>query len=148
MSSKKALAKHLSIGFESLKGETLITHCKKNELTAIFEHIPPPSSFTPRKIIRVTSTESIIDLVDRGIGVAVMSEWAIKQYCHGRKVSLKPFENEKCTRPWYLATKKNAGNKNHLVKYFIELMKIQSNVKPVYDVDTGQKSIPQPRDAY
>jgi LysR family transcriptional regulator, regulator for metE and metH len=131
ISDKNPLAKHSSIGFESLKNETIITHCKQNEVDAIFEHITPPSSFKPRKIIQVTSTESIMNLVDRGIGVAVMSEWAIRNYCSGRKISLKPFEKEKCTRLWYLATKKNAARKNHLIRCFIELMKSQTNIDPV-----------------
>ena len=126
VSEKNPLARHSTIGFESLKNETLITHCKHDEIEAIFEHISPPQSFRPRRVMQVTSTESIVNLVDRGIGVAVMSEWAIADYCRGRKVVLKPFQNENCLRPWYLVTRKDAANNNQLIRTFIDLMKVHS----------------------
>ena len=126
VSEKNPLARHTTIGFESLKNETLITHCKHDEIDAIFEHVPVPESFRPRRVMQVTSTDSIINLVDRGIGVAVMSEWAITDYCRGRKISLKPFQNESCMRPWYLVTRRNAANENQLIRSFIDLMKEHS----------------------
>ena len=123
VSENNPLSKHECLGFESLKNETLITHCKQSEIDAIFEHIRPPKSFQPRKILQITSTESIINLVDQGIGVAVMSEWAVSSYCEGRRVSLKPFETDNCKRPWYLSIKKNATKKNQMIGNFIDLMK-------------------------
>ena len=122
MSNENPLIKSINIGFEALRNQTIVTHCKPDEIREIFEHIVPPRSFKPHKVIQVTSTDGIIDLVEEGIGVAIISEWVAQKYCPGRAIGLRPFEKEKSERSWYLATKKSLDGTPQL-DYFIELMK-------------------------
>ncbi|HMG91969.1 MAG TPA: LysR family transcriptional regulator [Chryseolinea sp.] len=122
MSNKNPLVKSISVGFEALRDQTIVTHCKPDEIREMFEHIVPPKSFKPYKVIQVTATEGIIDLVDEALGVAVISEWIAKKYCSGRDISLRPFDNVQCERYWYLARKKRS-DVNPPIDYFVELMK-------------------------
>jgi len=70
MSNESSLLKNVNIGFEAFRNQTIVTHCKADEIREIFEHIVPPKSFKPYKVIQVTSTDGIIDLVEEVVGVS------------------------------------------------------------------------------
>jgi LysR family transcriptional regulator for metE and metH len=122
VSAQSELSKKRSLHFSDFETETLITHCNKCDVPRIFESVKTPPGFKPKKIIQISTTEGIIELVKEGIGIAVMSEWAIRSYVKDKDVKLLPFEEKDAARPWYITRLKKKHELEHLT-YFSSLVR-------------------------
>jgi len=73
---------------------------------------PVPGGFfqeaPPKQVMAVPLTEAIIEMVKAGIGITIMSNWAVKQYTSGKNLSIIPLDTPLRKRRWYACTHKNA----------------------------------------
>jgi LysR family transcriptional regulator, regulator for metE and metH len=122
VSRQNPISKKAALHFSDFENETLITHCNKNDVHRIFENVKTPPGFKPKKIIQISTTEGIIELVKGDLGIAVMSEWAIRSYVKDTSVKLLPFDEKDAGRPWYITRLKKRHELEHLT-FFSDLVR-------------------------
>jgi LysR family transcriptional regulator for metE and metH len=54
--------------------------------------------------MEVPLTESIVDMVSAGLGVALLARWAIKNYVGTGKIVARPLNKSGFRRRWYAVT--------------------------------------------
>lgn len=62
---------------EDLAEETYVTYSLVAERGYESEHFFRPGGVTPRRIVKVELTEGIVELVQAGFGVSILSRWAV-----------------------------------------------------------------------
>jgi LysR family transcriptional regulator, regulator for metE and metH len=86
-----------------LAGETLFCYPPKEEST-LFLRVLQPARVEAARVIAIPLTESIVDMVSAGLGVALLAQWAVKQYVSAGKIVTRPVQKSGFRRQWYAAT--------------------------------------------
>lgn len=111
-----SFAKRNYITIDNLKGEKLFTHSKKNEREKVLENTYGKMTLKSVKYIHVSQTQSILEMVEEGLGLAILSKWAIVPYVNKEKVCLVKIGKNGSYRNWYLTYLKNKELKNHEIR--------------------------------
>jgi DNA-binding transcriptional LysR family regulator len=63
-----------------------------------------PARVQPAKVIAIPLTESIVDMVSAGLGVALLAQWAARRYVASGRIVARPVKKSGFRRQWYAAT--------------------------------------------
>jgi LysR family transcriptional regulator, regulator for metE and metH len=114
-------ANRKSVSAKDFAKETLITHTRKVEQSVFYEKVLIPEGIRPRKVIYIQITEAAIEMVNAGLGIAVMAGWLIKPYIGNQKVKAVRI-NRGLFRVWYIAVVKQQA-KPAFLNYFVQQLK-------------------------
>lgn len=113
---KHRLASSSHVDPRDLAGETVLCYPPKEESTLLLR-VLRPANVTPERVHAVPFTESIIDLVSAGLGVALLAKWAIGSHLHSGKVVGRPLRKGGFRRHWYAATLRNGQDSPYLTEF-------------------------------
>lgn len=99
-----------------LAGEPVFCYPPQEESTLLVK-VLRPAGIEPSRIMGVPLTESIIDMVSAGLGVALMARWAIKSYLAAGKIVARPLHKSGFRRRWYAATLRNRPTPPYLAEF-------------------------------
>lgn len=103
MSPRHRLANSDHIQPRELAGETVFCYPPKEESTLMLK-VLQPARVQPAKVITIPLTESIVDVVSAGLGVALLAQWAAKRYVASGRIVARPVKKSGFRRQWYAAT--------------------------------------------
>ena len=83
-------------------GENLILYPPKEDSTLLTKFLTP-AGIAPRKIVEVTLTDVIIEMVRGGLGVAAMARWAVAPQLESGGLVGLPFTEQGFRRTWSAA---------------------------------------------
>jgi LysR family transcriptional regulator, regulator for metE and metH len=86
-----------------LKGEAVFCYPPKEESTLLLE-VLRPARVEPARVMEVPLTESIVDMVSSGLGVALLARWAVKNYVAAGRIITRPLNKSGFRRRWHAAT--------------------------------------------
>ena len=86
-----------------LAGESVFCYPPKEESTLVLK-VLRPAGVQPARVMEVPLTESIVDMVSAGLGVALLARWAVKNYLASGKIVTRPLNKSGFRRRWYAAT--------------------------------------------
>src|SRR5437660_5278147 len=72
-----------------LAGENVFCYPPKEESTLVLK-VLHPAGVRPARVMEVPLTESILDMVSSGMGVALMARWAIRNYLSSGRIITRP----------------------------------------------------------
>ena len=100
-----------------LENEIIITHSKKNERNRIFERKLKNVTINPKKFIQMNNTNTVLEMVDKNIGIAVLSKWAISNYISSLDIKCIKLGENGLFRKWYLVKFKNLKEEDYKLKF-------------------------------
>jgi LysR family transcriptional regulator for metE and metH len=103
MNPQHHLANGSHIEPRDLAGETLFCYPPKEESTLLLK-VLQPARVEAARVIAIPLTESIVDMVSAGLGVALLAQWAVRQYVSAGKIIARPVKKSGLRRQWYAAT--------------------------------------------
>jgi LysR family transcriptional regulator for metE and metH len=103
LSPKHRLASSTYIEPRDLAGETVLCYPPKEEST-LMHKVMRPAGIEPERVLGIPLTESIVDMVAAGLGIAFLAHWAIGTYVHAGKIVARPLSKGGFRRRWYAAT--------------------------------------------
>lgn len=86
-----------------LAGESIFCYPPKEESTLVLK-VLRPAGVQPSRVMEVPLTESILDMVSSGMGVAFLARWAVKNYLVAGKIVTRPLNKGGFRRHWNAAT--------------------------------------------
>ncbi|MES2277983.1 MAG: LysR family transcriptional regulator [Bacteroidota bacterium] len=106
MSTDHPLAAREVIEFSDFQDEELILamYDPSYQDTPLFEALIQDKQVKPKHLHRIHYTDATIDMVSANLGIAVMADWVIKPYLHGRNIICRPLPPVIAKRTWYAAT--------------------------------------------
>lgn len=87
------------------QAENFIMYNVPTEISTIYNTLFKKGK--PKKTIKMTLTEVIIQMVKAGLGVAVLPHWIVRPYVESDQVIAIPVTKKGIKRTWYAATLKN-----------------------------------------
>jgi LysR family transcriptional regulator, regulator for metE and metH len=105
---------------EDFRTETLLLYARKED-SYVYRQIVARAGVTPRAIQQVQLTEAIIELVKAGLGVAILSEWAVAPHVRARELRAIRVTRGGCRRRWSAVTLRDTSDLP-FVRDFIRLM--------------------------
>jgi len=105
---------------EDLRPETLLLYARKED-SFVYRQVVARAGVTPRAIQQIQLTEAIIELVKAGLGVAILSEWAVAPYVRTRELRALRVTRRGCRRRWSAATLKGTSDLPYIAD-FIRMM--------------------------
>ena len=103
-----------------LAGESVFCYPPKEESTLVLK-VLRPAGVQPARVMEVPLTESIVDMVSAGLGVALLARWAVKNYLASGKIVTRPLNKSGFRRRWYAATLRTRPMTPYLTE-FINLL--------------------------
>jgi LysR family transcriptional regulator for metE and metH len=83
--------------------ETVFCYPPKEESTLVLR-VLRPAHVEPARIQEVPLTESIVDMVSAGLGVALLARWAVKNYVTAGRIVARSVNKTGFRRRWYAVT--------------------------------------------
>jgi LysR family transcriptional regulator for metE and metH len=99
-----------------LVGESVFCYPPKEESTLVLK-VLRPAGVQPARVMEVPLTESIVDMVSAGLGVALLARWAAKSYLASGKIVARPLNKSGFRRRWYAATLRNRPMTPYLAEF-------------------------------
>jgi LysR family transcriptional regulator, regulator for metE and metH len=99
--------------------ETFLMYSSSPRESQTYKAIFDASGVSPRKILNIELTEAIIEMAKAGLGVAVLSKWAIEPFLKSKDLLYLPIGELGYKRTWYAATL-NAAELPAYLKDFID----------------------------
>ena len=87
----------------------------------MYQRIVARAGITPRAIQQIQLTEAIIELVKAGLGIAILSEWAVAPYVRTRELRAIRLTRGGHRRQWSAATLRDMSGVSYVAD-FIRLM--------------------------
>jgi LysR family transcriptional regulator for metE and metH len=87
---------------QDFAGETVIIYPPKEQSTLLTE-ILAPAGVWPHKVLEMTLTEAIIEMVRGGLGVAALARWAVTPQIESGEVIGRPLTSNGFRRTWSAA---------------------------------------------
>jgi LysR family transcriptional regulator for metE and metH len=131
MSPAHGLASKAYVTPEELAGERLLIHNSPGEST-VFQSLFAPSGVSPQHVSQVQLTEAITEMAKAGLGVGVISKWAVREELEAGTLCGVRLGPKGLYRQWSAVTLKSEQNRPHLLK-FVHLL--ASNTERI----TGQR---------
>jgi LysR family transcriptional regulator for metE and metH len=114
------LASRSFIRAEDFADETLISYGTLEENTA-FQRILRPAGIVPRRLQRVQLTEAIIEMVKAGLGISVVSRWALAPQLASGALIARPLTRHGMYCQWSAATFRSKSRPSYL-DAFVKLL--------------------------
>jgi LysR family transcriptional regulator for metE and metH len=99
-----------------LAGETVFCYPPREESTMVLK-VLRPARVEVASVMEIPLTESIIDMVSSGLGVALLARWAIKNYLSSGKIVALPLNKSGFRRKWYAVTLRNQPMTPYLTEF-------------------------------
>lgn len=106
--------------------ENILTHASKTEHKKVLEYTRGDLVIRPQKYTHISQTQTIIEMIEENLGIAILSKWAIKPYINRNKITLTKLGVHGTYRKWYLAKLKNLLNQGH-EDDFLKIIKTHIN---------------------
>jgi LysR family transcriptional regulator for metE and metH len=103
MDPRHRLAASTHVQPRDLAGESVFCYPPKEESTLILK-VLRPAGIQPARVTEIPLTESIVDMVSAGLGVALLARWAVKNYLVGGRIVTRPLNKSGFRRRWHAAT--------------------------------------------
>jgi LysR family transcriptional regulator for metE and metH len=94
------------VAAEDFAGEDLIVYPPREESSVLLQFLKP-SRVAPRRIREVALTEAIVSLVKAGMGVAVLTKWAVAPQLASGELKAVKLTREGFYREWSMAQLKS-----------------------------------------
>lgn len=104
VSRKHAWAARAFVEIADLASEHLIAYRTDRKDSYVFKTILGPAGVEPARVSQVPLTEAILEMVKAGLGIAVMSRWAIEPALKSGRVRGVRLTRKGVTRRWSAAT--------------------------------------------
>jgi len=114
------LAERSYIRPEDFRNETVLLYAPKEE-SYVYQRIVARAGITPRAIQQIQLTEAIIELVKAGLGIAILSEWAVAPYVRSRELRAIRLTRGGHRRRWSAATLRDMSGVGYVAD-FIRLL--------------------------
>lgn len=101
--------------------EHLIVYSAPKEELTVFQKVLLPAGVLPRQVSHIELTEAIIEMVKAGLGISVMSQWAVAPKIEAKTLRAVPLTKKGLHRHWNAAMIKNKTIPPYLHK-FVELL--------------------------
>ena len=120
MSPAHVLASKPYVTPEELAGERLLIHNSPQE-SSVFQSLFTPSGVSPQHVSQVQLTEAITEMAKAGLGVGVISKWAVREELEAGTLCGVRLGPKGLFRHWSAVTLKGEQNRPHLLK-FVQLL--------------------------
>ena len=120
MHPEHRLANHAFVAPEDLADEELILYPPK-EKSSVLKKVLAPAGVKPRRIHEVTFTETILEMVRAGVGVAALARWIAGPYLESGAIVGLPLTEAGMRRKWSAAQISGRRTPEY-VKEFIRLL--------------------------
>jgi LysR family transcriptional regulator for metE and metH len=117
---KHRLAAASRVEARDLAGATILCYPPKEESTLLTK-VLRPAGIEPKRVVAIPLTESIVDMVSAGLGVALLARWAIARYVQTGRVVARSLGKSGFRRQWYAATLRNGADAPYL-REFVDLL--------------------------
>jgi LysR family transcriptional regulator for metE and metH len=114
------LASKACIEVQDFSAETLLTYSPKEEST-IYQRLLNPAGVAPAHQLQVQLTEAIIEMAKAGMGMGVLSRWAVEPQVRAGALRALRVTRSGFARRWSAATLKDLAGVPH-VRAFIDLL--------------------------
>lgn len=94
------------VAAEEFAGEDLIVYPPKEESSVLLQFLNP-AGVTPRRVREVSLTEAVVSLVKAGMGVAVLTKWAVAPQLASGELKAVRLTRDGFYREWSVAQLKN-----------------------------------------
>lgn len=114
------LARQPFVTAADFASETLITYSPREEST-VYQRLLSPARVHPARWLQVRLTEAIVEMAKAGLGVGVLSRWAVQPQVAAGTLCAVPITRARFGRTWSAATLKQTADVP-FVRDFIDLM--------------------------
>ena len=115
---KHRLAARAFVEAKDFATETLLSYGAKEDST-IYQRLLAPAGITPGRMLQVQITEAIIELAKAGMGIGVLSRWAVAPHVRAGTLRAIPLTGRGFKRVWCAAALKDMASVPY-VREFIE----------------------------
>jgi LysR family transcriptional regulator for metE and metH len=124
-------------------GETLLTYSPASNST-VCQRFLAPAGVVPGHVLQVRLTEAIIEMAKAGIGVGVLSAWAVAPHVAAGTLRAVPLTRGRFGRTWSAIALKRAAGIPHVAAF----MALMADARPfaLPGIGRGQRSLPPPVD--
>ncbi len=107
---------------------TYITHSEHLKRSTFYEQFLKPKQVTPKKVLYIQLTETVLDMVKEGLGIAVMARWLVKPYIDTTEISQVRLGKAGLKRKWYIASLKTETTSKPLESFIekVQMMELNS----------------------
>jgi LysR family transcriptional regulator for metE and metH len=116
MEPRHRLASSSYVQPRDLAGEPVLCYPPREESTLVLK-VLRPAGVEPARVMEVPLTESIIDMVSAGLGIAFLARWALKNYLGTGRIVARPLNKSGFRRKWYAATLRNRPAPPYLTEF-------------------------------
>ena len=102
--------------------QVLIIHSYPLETVTVYEHFLKKHNQQPKEVLAIPLTEVALEMVNAGMGIMTMPQWALKPFNTSTALKLVPIGPKGLVRTHYVAIRKEDAGKKHLSD-FIENLK-------------------------
>ncbi len=102
--------------------QVLIIHSYPLETVTVYEHFLKKHHAEPKEVLAIPLTEVALEMVNAGMGIMTMPQWALKPFHTSTALKLVPIGAKGLVRTHYVAIRKEDAGKKHL-NDFIENLK-------------------------
>ncbi|MEZ4809328.1 MAG: LysR family transcriptional regulator [Allomuricauda sp.] len=130
VSTKHPFAQKKYVEVRDFNNQNIITHSTTTERDRVLESEQELQKLTPKKYTVIKHTQTILEMVDQQLGVAVLSKWPIRHYISNKDITMVKLGPNGTYRNWYLAHLINKEIKLY-EKKFIKILKEKISVEIV-----------------
>lgn len=116
MSADHPLASRSFIKAEDFIDEHLMIYCAPEESLAV-QQVLAPAGVSPRKISNVQLTEAIIEMTKAGVGIGILTRWAVATQVEAGAIRALPLTRKGLYRRWAAATLKSNSTPPYLSEF-------------------------------
>jgi LysR family transcriptional regulator for metE and metH len=106
--------------------EDLINYDFPFEEVEFNRQVLKPSGIVPKSLIKLPTTDAIIEMVKAGMGVAAMNLWSLRPYLESEELRCLRLTRDGIQRAWYAAVP-NTENKPPYIAHFIGFLALSQN---------------------
>jgi LysR family transcriptional regulator for metE and metH len=114
------------VGAKHFADEHLIGYDIPFEEVVFNKQVLQPAGITPQSLLKLPTTDAIIEMVKAGMGVAVMNLWSVRPYLESLDLRALRLTRNGYQRTWYAAVP-NGGKQPPFISHFIGFLTLSQN---------------------
>jgi LysR family transcriptional regulator for metE and metH len=114
------------VGAGDFADEHLIGYDIPFEDVVFNRQVLKPSGITPKSLLKLPTTDAIIEMVKAGMGVAAMNLWSVRPYLEAPELRAIRLTRNGYKRTWYAAVH-NGPKQPPFISHFIGLLALSQN---------------------
>jgi len=114
------------VGAKQFADEHLIGYDIPFEEVVFNKQVLQPAGITPQSLLKLPTTDAIIEMVKAGMGVAVMNLWSVRPYLESLDLRALRLTRNGYQRTWYAAVP-NGGKQPPFISHFIGFLTLSQN---------------------